>query len=134
MEASIAISGDSRTSLTGPLPDFASGDANMQGNMHPNGENCSSSLSNESAGNSPPSPSSSPISGGAASVAENSATQPTKRGTNPKMLILDFKNPENDKRLEIHKVLIARTNIRDFSIKLLPKKGISILFRSAGAQ
>ena len=134
MEASIALSGDSRNSSTGPLPDIFSGDANMQVNVHPNGENCDSSLSNDSAGNSPRSPPSSPISGGAASVAENSATEHAKRCPNPKMLILDFKIPANDKRLEIHKVLIAKTNIRDFSIKLLPKKGISILFRSAGAQ
>ena len=50
------------------------------------------------------------------------------------MLILDFKNPEIDKRLEIRNVLFIKTNIRDFSVKLLPKKGISILFRSSGAQ
>jgi hypothetical protein len=53
---------------------------------------------------------------------------------NPKMLILDFKERNESNLLQIQRVLTRETNIRAFSMRMLSRNGISILFRNERAK
>jgi hypothetical protein len=53
---------------------------------------------------------------------------------NPKMLILDFKERNESNLLQIQRVLTRETNIRAFTMRMLSRNGISILFRNERAK
>lgn len=69
----------------------------------------------------------------------NNATEDQKMETNdksknPKILILDFVNYKEVYFSEIRKVLLEKTSIRSYKMKLLANKGISILFSNERAK
>lgn len=47
---------------------------------------------------------------------------------NEKICILDLKNPGKDRIMDIQKVMTKKTNIRNFSMKMLENGGILIFF------
>jgi len=62
-----------------------------------------------------------------------SPVRPTKP-RNPKMLNLDFLVSCKENMMKVHKVLITKSDIRNFSIRQLERGGISILFKSVNAR
>lgn len=58
----------------------------------------------------------------------------TSSKINPKMLILDFKERNESNLLQIQRVLTRETNIRAFTMRMLSRNGISILFRNERAK
>jgi len=78
--------------------------------------------------------SSSSLSAKAAVAAPISELRKSSSKINPKMLILDFKDRNERNLLEIQRALTRETNIRAFSMRMLSRNGISILFRNERAK
>jgi hypothetical protein len=70
----------------------------------------------------------------AAVAARTPELRKTDSNVNPKMLILDFKERHESNLIRIQRVLMRETNIRAYSIKMLSRNGISILFRNEKAK